>query len=169
MDIVTLVTTAALSVGVNPDLLLSVCMTESGLRNVHSPKDGHSPSYGPCQIKLETAHRFNKSLNIANIKKPEVSTKYAALYLEHQLKRYDNHVCRAVLAYNQGSAPINFIVEGVDNKVSVCHTKYVTKVMEHLRTKSWKRSRLAQPLYTKSKTSPTSSSRSPQGRRTHTN
>lgn len=92
----------------NPDILSSICWVESNHRNVVNWKDGGSPSYGPCQIKLETANwmRYkyklgSKDLTEKDLMKPEISIFYAALYFKYQFKRYDNLSC-AISAYNAG-------------------------------------------------------------------
>lgn len=87
----------------NPRLLRAVCWVESK----HNPKainlfDGPSPSYGLCQVKLETA-RFLKFRGTGKqLMHPRVNSYYAAKYLAYQLARYDYDWTKATIAYNHG-------------------------------------------------------------------
>ena len=110
-EIILTLTQAAKAVGISPSLLLAVCMTETNLRNIDVVNDGGTPSYGVCQVKLETAKWMGKVHNIsyvANFSEKEMrdvfkNAKAAALYLKYQINRYDGDYCKAVAAYNAGS------------------------------------------------------------------
>lgn len=88
-----------------PDGLLSaICYVESthDASKVHY-NDGHSDSYGVCQIKLETAQFMGFEGEAEDLMDPEINMYYAAAYLRHQINRYGN-IQKAVIAYNKGKA-----------------------------------------------------------------
>jgi soluble lytic murein transglycosylase-like protein len=122
--IIAAIISAAKAASVPPALLLSICAAESNFRNVVSPSDGGSASFGPCQVKLGTARLFNKRVRAEDLLKPEVSTKYAALYLSYQLVRYGHNYRFAVAAYNSGSARTNSMGTFINQK-------YVNRVMRN--------------------------------------
>lgn len=104
------ITKAARFVDVPPHLLLAVCWIESHYQtNLPEVLDGETPSYGICQIKLETAqdmdawYRHKIPVTIERLRDPYLNAFYAAKYLKYQLKRYDGDWKKAVAAYNQGS------------------------------------------------------------------
>jgi hypothetical protein len=136
MDLITIVSTAAISAGVPPALLLSICFQESGLTNKTSVVDGSSASYGVCQVKLNTARMFNKSAHPSHLFSPERNARYAALYLAYQLKRYRYNTRCAVIAYNRGSAKSGC---EFDSNIDNLHTKYSKDVFKHLEAKTWTR------------------------------
>ncbi len=134
-QIALILTQTAKMIGISPQLLLAVCMTETNLKHVHTPNDGATTSYGVCQVKLETAQFMGKvhkkpylvvftSNDMKDIKK---NAKVAALYLKYQIDRYDGDLCKAVAAYNAGrfkestkfpGKPFNWkYVEKVQNNV----------------------------------------------------
>lgn len=102
---------AADSVKAPRALILGLCWSESSFRtNLPHKLDGHTPSYGICQVKLETAlfldqyfknkHKATK----ARLLIPKVNATYAAQYIKFQLKRYNGDWKRAIDAYNKGHA-----------------------------------------------------------------
>lgn len=104
----------------------AICWVETNHRNVINPKDGGSPSYGLCQIKLETAnwihykHKLgNEDLTEADLMKPEVNIFYAGLYFKYQWDKYKDLKC-AISAYNAGRC-----IKGNMNT-------YVKKVLQRL-------------------------------------
>lgn len=99
----TIILAAAKAVGVPGALLLAICTHESGLRNVEAPHDHGSPSYGLCQLKLDTAKGLGYQGNGPGLMVPETNAKYAAQYLKMQLERYDGDWCKSVAAYNSGT------------------------------------------------------------------
>jgi len=104
---ITLLTIIATSVGIDPTLLKSICWVETNHRNVINQDDGGSPSYGLCQVKLETAQWLQKRHRLpivtnANLMIEETNALYAALYLKYQQTRYDDVEC-VISAYNAGS------------------------------------------------------------------
>jgi soluble lytic murein transglycosylase-like protein len=125
---------AAKYAGVSPSLLVAICMTESNLRNVDVMDDGGSPSYGICQVKLETAkwmgEIYNKSLlkdlKESDIRKPYRNAKAAAWYLKYQIERYSGDYCKAVAAYNAGS-----FRESIKKPGLPFNWRYLTKVKEN--------------------------------------
>lgn len=84
-------------------LLMALCSVESNL-NPHAivANDGGSPSYGLCQVKLETAKRFIPDVTPADLMRKPVNMMVAAMYLQHQFKRYGSWR-KAIAAYNTGS------------------------------------------------------------------
>lgn len=105
-----------------PRLLGAICFVES----THNPRayrklDGSTPSYGLCQIKLETAQLMKFKGHHKDLLRADINALYAAKYLKHQLDRYNGNVIRAIAAYNAGSAG-----KRIKNK------EYVTKVLNKL-------------------------------------
>ena len=87
-------------------LLPAICKVESNFRNVDNMDDGGSPSFGICQIKLNTARMFNKKVTAADLRIPEINAYYAGRYLKYQHNRYKNHRFReycTISAYNGGT------------------------------------------------------------------
>jgi soluble lytic murein transglycosylase-like protein len=93
---------AAKLVKVSPQLLLAICVTESNLKNVVVPHDGGSPTYGICQVKLDTAKMLGYTGNAKGLMDPKTNIKFAALYLKYQKDRYQYDWCKATAAYNAG-------------------------------------------------------------------
>lgn len=89
--------------------------------------DGNSPSYGVCQIKLETARYLGFSGTAKQLMKPENNIFWAGKYLSMQLKRYNNDPRKAVAAYNAGT-------HRVDKRGKIKNNQYVVKVF-----KAWAR------------------------------
>ncbi len=113
---------AAKFVQVCPALLYAVCMTESSLRpHIINYNDGSGNSVGLCQIKVSTAHMFNKGVTQRALLDPYVNAYYAALYLDKQIKRYNKNSRCAVAAYNAGRCNKN-------GKGKIRNTRYVNKV-----------------------------------------
>lgn len=109
-EIILILTTVAKKVGISPALLIAVCTTETNLRNIDTPNDGATTSYGVCQVKLETAQFMGKVYRkpaVASFEENDIQTiennaKVAALYLKYQINRYDGDICKGVAAYNAG-------------------------------------------------------------------
>ena len=111
MNILQAIGFAAKTTGINPSLLLAICMHETGLKNVNNYNDGGSHSHGICQVKVGTAKHMGKVFKIQTFKEiseEEIETNknnalVAAYYLKYQLKRYENDWCKAISAYNAGT------------------------------------------------------------------
>lgn len=88
--------------GIPGSLLLAICTHESGLKNIISPNDHGSPSYGVCQIKENTAKLLGFTVDIKKLMDPKTNITIAAKYLRKQLDRYDGDWCMATAAYNAG-------------------------------------------------------------------
>lgn len=93
----------------NPNLLSAVCWIETRHQNIYTADDVGSPSYGDCQIKLDTANWMHHQhimdgpyLNHSDMLKQEISIFYAALYLKHQIERYPGDLRCGISAYNAG-------------------------------------------------------------------
>jgi soluble lytic murein transglycosylase-like protein len=111
VDVVRSIIQAADIVKIPRELLLALCWNESSFRTSLPVRlDGRTPSYGICQVKLETAEymdRVFKNKVKASTKRLlnyKVNPLYAAQYLKHQLKRYKGNWMLAVDAYNKGHA-----------------------------------------------------------------
>lgn len=94
----------------SPNLLPAICWVESNHRNVDNMNDGGSPSYGVCQIKLDTAnwmkdhHKIpGPELEPDDLRKPEINIFYAGLYVQYLLKRYKGDLNCTISGYNAGS------------------------------------------------------------------
>jgi len=105
-----------------PLLLVALCSTESDFRSNINPQDGGSPSYGQCQMKESTARMLGYSGTPVGLLDPTTNAFYAAIYLRHQYRRYDN-IEAAVASYNSGS--LRLASDG-----SIRNQRYVTKVIE---------------------------------------
>jgi soluble lytic murein transglycosylase-like protein len=133
-EIISILTTTAKMVGIPPGLLIAVCMTETNLQNVDVLNDGGTPSYGVCQVKLETARwmgKVHKKQYIQQFTKDDMrkirnNAKVAALYLKYQLQRYQDDACKAVAAYNAGSFKESSKYPGIP-----FNWKYVKKVKDN--------------------------------------
>jgi hypothetical protein len=97
-----MIITAAISQGVPPSIMSGVCWVESKHQNVTLKNDGHSPSFGPCQIKLSTARMFEPRLRPQDLQKAHISSLYAAKYLRYLMDHTPSRDC-AILRYNQGN------------------------------------------------------------------
>lgn len=111
LEVVKSIIVAADQVKVPRELLLALCWSESSFRtNLPVKLDGKTPSYGICQVKLETAQyvdRIFKNKSKATVKRLLNYTTnpiYAAQYLKYQLNRYKGDWHKAVDAYNKGHA-----------------------------------------------------------------
>jgi soluble lytic murein transglycosylase-like protein len=106
-----IITSAAHKADVPPHLLLAICWIETSYvqPKIPEPLDGKTPSYGICQVKLETAQfmdktfRLRMSASVTRLRDPYVNAFYAAKYLKYQLKQYNGDWKKSVAAYNQGS------------------------------------------------------------------
>ena len=85
---ISMLTGIATLIGIQPSLLIGICMAESNLRNVYG--DG-GKSYGICQVQCDTARMFNPNLICNNLNNPTINAHYAASYLSWQTYRYRNH------------------------------------------------------------------------------
>ena len=111
MNILQAIGFAAKTAGVNPSLLLAICMHETGLKNVNNYNDGGSHSHGVCQVKVGTAKHMGKVFKIKKLQEASgedlgdttTNALAAAFYLKYQLKRYDGDIAKSVAAYNAGS------------------------------------------------------------------
>jgi hypothetical protein len=104
-----------------PGLLESVCYVESKHEvAAYHPADGHSPSIGVCQVKLDTARSMGFVGGETDLMEPTANVFFAAKYLRYQIDRYDS-VERGVVAYNRGNA------------TGLRDTQYSAKVMKQWR------------------------------------
>lgn len=105
MDVVTIILSAAKSVGVSGSLLLAICNHESGgFKYNYTAHDKGSPSYGVCQIKLNSAKQLGFHGNPRDLMNPKINARFAALYLKYQQSRYGkNDWCVLAASYNSGS------------------------------------------------------------------
>lgn len=69
--------------------------------------DGRDDSLGVCQVQPKTAAFLGFKGKRGDLMNPKFNVKYAAKYLDYQLKRYNGDVYKAILAYNAGSYKLN--------------------------------------------------------------
>lgn len=99
---------AAKLAGVSGHLMIALCTHESGLKNVVVQDDGDGPTYGICQVKLETArhmdevYNLNTKATIKRIMNPFINAFYSAKYLKFQLEQNNGDVLAALDSYNKG-------------------------------------------------------------------
>lgn len=98
-----LITLTAQKIGVPFALLMAICSHEGGGKNVLTPNDKGTPSYGVCQVKSDTAIMFGYTGSEQELMIPKNNIRVAAKYLKYQLDRYDNDWCKATAAYNAGT------------------------------------------------------------------
>lgn len=89
----------------NCTIIQAMSWVENRYRNV-TVTDNGSLSYGPLQIKCDTARMVGLKFDCEQLRDPEVSIRFAIKYYELQLKRYNGNIEKAVAAYNAGSATI---------------------------------------------------------------
>ena len=94
----------AKTVGVSSQLLFAICQHESmDFHFNYTAIDKNTPSYGFCQVKYESVFDMGFRGDPKLLINPEINAYWAAKYLKHQLKRYNNNSCMATAAYNAGS------------------------------------------------------------------
>jgi soluble lytic murein transglycosylase-like protein len=105
MDIVTIILSAAKTVGVSGSLLVAICSHESGgFKHNFAPMDHGSPSFGSCQVKFETVKMLGFTGLPVELMDPKVNAIYAAKYLKFQQSRYgEDDWTMLAAAYNAGS------------------------------------------------------------------
>lgn len=116
---------AAKKIGISGALLLAICTNETGLKNMVSPNDGGSHSYGVCQVKKATAKMMGYEVTGNDLMRPEVNAEVAAHYLKYQIDRYDNDLMKSIGAYNAGRYHESKIVPGKPRNL-----KYVKRVLK---------------------------------------
>lgn len=129
MDIVSTIFSAAKAVGVSGSLLLAICHHESqGFTKKYNPADKGSPSYGVCQIKLNTGKMLGFKGEPIKLNDDRVSILYAAKYLKYQENRYgSDDWLTLTAAYNAGSYNASSKIRGCPRNL-----KYVKLVQAHL-------------------------------------
>lgn len=102
-----------------PKLLSSLCWVESkhDIHAIHKD-DGTEDSLGICQLHLSTAREMGYKGTRQQLMQPTTNIRYAAKYLKFQLRRYNNNIAKAVIAYNRG------------NSRGLTTSKYQTKVFK---------------------------------------
>jgi len=114
---------AAAAAEIPPSLLIGVCITESKL----NPKafNKRDPSYGLCQIMHPTAQQMGFAGKASDLFDPAINAKYAAKYLQWQLRRYSGSWIAAIAAYNAGSLLRDF-------RGQIVNIRYVDKVIKNI-------------------------------------
>jgi soluble lytic murein transglycosylase-like protein len=109
--VITSIIESADEIEIPRELLLALCWSESSFRtNLPNKLDGKTPSYGICQMKLETAQFIDRyyhnkvKASKQRLLNPKTNARYAAQYLKFQLKRYKGDWRKATDAYNKGRA-----------------------------------------------------------------
>lgn len=92
------------ALGLPPGLLSAMSYVESR-HNVKAinHQDGLGDSLGALQIKFATARMIGYQGSADRLLEPKANAYWAALYLKHQLNRYDGDVVRAIAAFNSGA------------------------------------------------------------------
>ena len=105
MDILSIIVSAAKSVGVSGILLTAICSHESNDFTMNfAPHDHGSPSYGICQVKEDSARQVGFQGNVEELMNPKVNSLYAARYLKYEQDRYgEEDWCVLTSSYNSGS------------------------------------------------------------------
>jgi len=105
MDVISIIISAAKTVGVSGTLLVAICSHESNnFTNNYSAFDKGSPSFGSCQIKEASARQLGFKGNSSDLNNPKINALYAAKYLKYQQDRYgEEDWCPLVAAYNSGT------------------------------------------------------------------
>lgn len=116
MEIVSMIVAAAVTHGIDPNLLKAVCLKESGMKNVNVMDRG-TISYGPCQVKRIAAKHVG--MGTSDLENVEKSIAVAALYLKHKINTCNNTM-KAIGAYNTGKCIIpkgRYVTDVLDNYV----------------------------------------------------
>lgn len=103
----------ALKNNIDPHLLASICFQESRYVNA-TIKDGHTKSYGVCQVKRIAAKQVK--MNHVDLNDVNKSVDVAAKYLKYNLKRCSN-LRESIAAYNVGKCVKNPQRNGYVDKV----------------------------------------------------
>lgn len=107
MNYAEIILAAAKAAKIAGALLLAVCTHETGLTNVVVLKDGGSPSYGVCQLKLDTARMFGYKGDGKGLMNVKTNAKLAAKYIAYQMYNrpdpYGDDWVKITAAYNAGS------------------------------------------------------------------
>lgn len=128
MNIVAIILNAAKTAKVSGTLLLAICAHESNNFTLnYSPYDHGSPSYGVCQLKLESAKMVGFQGSPYELMDPKKNSLYAAKYLKYQESRYGNDLCKITAAYNSGS-----FAESKKNPGKPKNLRYVRLVQKRL-------------------------------------
>lgn len=128
MDITSIILSAAKAAHVSGALLLAVCSHESNNFTMnYTHNDKGSPSYGSCQLKESSARQMGFTGKAKDLMNPWVNSKFAALYLKYQQKRYGQDWVKLVASYNGGSFRESDIVPGCPKNL-----KYVNLVKKRL-------------------------------------
>lgn len=126
MTFETIILAAAKTAKISGALLLAICAQESGLKNIYTPDDGGTPTYGICQVKFGTAQMMGYHGAADGLMKPATNAKYAAKYLKYQETKYSGNWCKMTAAYNSGT----FRIEKRSGKPK--NIQYVLKVSKKL-------------------------------------
>lgn len=116
---------AAKAAKVSGALLLAICTQETNLTNVTVYHDGHSPSYGICQVKYDTAKMLGFKGKSEGLINPIVNAKWAARYVKYQTERYGDNWCKIAAAYNAGSFNEHRWLKGYPRNLK--YVRYVQK------------------------------------------
>lgn len=128
MDVITIILSAAKVAKVSGVLLLAICSHESSdFKLNYSPHDHGSPSFGSCQVKLETAKMLGFDGKPEELMNPQTNARYAAKYLAYQQNQYGDDWVMLTAAYNAGSYNPSPKVVGCPRNL-----KYVRLVQNHL-------------------------------------
>ena len=118
-------TIIAKTVGTSALLLMAICWQESHHKQLINNTDKNGPSYGICQIKLNTAKSIVPSITKKELMQNEMNIYIAAKYIKKHLDIYKDEK-KAISRYNGGF-----------KNGRIINSKYVNSVLNHKRSKPW--------------------------------
>lgn len=120
---ITILTQAAKIVGVSAHLLIAICTIETNLNNINNFNDKYAPSFGVCQIQVNTARLIFSHIDALALQQAEVNALVAAALIKRLNRQYEQ-IDEVIAAYNAGSVIYK------DN--DFVNREYVDKVLEKL-------------------------------------
>lgn len=118
MNTISIISLSAKKAGIASSLLISLCASETGLKNINNYSDGVAGSFGICQISPAAAREIIPGTSIKDLQDPSINSYIAAMYLKKKIKKYG--FSAGIAAYNSGSPKYR-------NNVLI-NQKYVYKV-----------------------------------------
>lgn len=118
MNTISIISLAAKKAGIASSLLISLCASETGLKNINNYNDPNGGSFGICQISRAAAREIIPGTSIKDLQDPSINSYIAAMYLKKKIKKYG--FSAGIAAYNSGSPKYR-------NNVLI-NQKYVYKV-----------------------------------------
>jgi soluble lytic murein transglycosylase-like protein len=118
---------SANAVGVPPELLKAIAMTESGTRFEYSdivePKGG---TVGIMHIKLSTARDYEPSMTAQDLLNPENEIRVAAKFVADLWAQFDGDMTKVAWGYNAGASRVH------DNIMPITTREYIERFGRNL-------------------------------------